>query len=97
MEKYSPKVNCPENAIAYEYTPTGEKEDTHMHWTYRTCYCEQHCSWDECYLVDPPKTCLDGTDRVWVWSSAKTCWFAQTIDGHGMQESQILFLVHSYW
>ena len=83
MEQPPAGETCPESTFEYKYIPTGDGELAD-HFTFRTCYCEQHCSWDECYLVDPPETCLKGSGRVWVWSSVKTCWVAQMVKGNSI-------------
>ena len=33
----------------------------------RTCYCEDHCSWERCTLSEPPQKCLHGTNAEWKW------------------------------
>ena len=33
----------------------------------RTCYCEDHCSWERCTLSEPPQKCLYGTNAEWKW------------------------------
>ena len=80
-----PKAACPNGTVDYSYTPTGNYGDKHSgelpHQTYRTCYCEDYCNWDECYLVNPPNTCVTGTNRIWAWNANSAHWFAQTVEG----------------
>lgn len=44
-----------------------------------TCYCEDHCSWETCRLVDPPQNCLSkiAGEVVWAWGSKQDAWVAQ--------------------
>ena len=44
-----------------------------------TCYCEDHCSWEACRLLNPPPLCLSSMKRdgVWAWDSASNFWVAQ--------------------
>ena len=44
-----------------------------------TCFCEDHCSWEACRLLNPPLNCLTEFDKqaVWAWDSVKYAWVAQ--------------------
>ena len=44
-----------------------------------TCYCEDHCSWKTCRLVNPPRNCLENiaAEAVWAWDANKNTWVAQ--------------------
>ena len=46
-----------------------------------TCFCEDHCSWEACWLIDPPSNCLSRIDgeMVWAWNDIKNAWVAQGI------------------
>ena len=46
-----------------------------------TCYCEDHCSWEACRLLNPPLNCLSNMkeDGVWAWDSIQKFWVAQGI------------------
>ena len=48
----------------------------------KTCFCEQHCSWEKCRLLEAPDDCLAGMNSKWRWDSRKLHWVAQT---KGMQ------------
>ena len=41
-----------------------------------TCYCEDHCSWEKCFLATPPERCLSGTDGAWYWMFDEMYWTA---------------------
>ena len=41
------------------------------------CTCNEHCSWDLCRLVEPPKDCLLATGSVWQWDNLKNAYVAQ--------------------
>ena len=45
-----------------------------------TCYCEDHCSWETCRLLNPPQNCLSNTanESAWAWDSQKGAWVAQS-------------------
>ena len=43
----------------------------------RTCYCEDHCSWERCTLSEPPQKCLHGTNAEWKWELRR--WSAKYI------------------
>ena len=44
-----------------------------------TCFCEDHCSWDICRLVNPPNGCLSRIkgEVIWVWDNNEDAWAAQ--------------------
>ena len=35
----------------------------------KTCYCQDHCSWQKCTLLEPPEECLRDTNGSWQWES----------------------------
>ena len=43
----------------------------------QTCFCEEHCSWEFCRLVQAPKECLEETKSDWTWDAKKLSWVAQ--------------------
>ena len=45
-----------------------------------TCYCEDHCSWETCWLINPPLNCLSNiaNESVWAWNAQKNVWVAQS-------------------
>ena len=47
--------------------------------TIDTCYCEDHCSWKACRLVNPPINCLSNINdnTVWGWDPREKLWRAQ--------------------
>ena len=49
--------------------------------TFHTCSCEDHCSWDSCFLHHPPEECLSGTGSKWYWDSRMGAWVAQLVEG----------------
>ena len=69
-----PEKGCPENTFGCSggdcNIPT-------------TCFCEQHCSWEVCRIVDYPEDCLDIVKSVWKWDSKKHSWVAQ-VEGKNM-------------
>ena len=94
MAEYPVMTACPSGTLYYDYTPTGKYYDSGVrHKSYKTCYCEEHCSWHECYLVDPPNICLIGTNRVWAWNSSGSYWFAMTMNNNGKYLSQVRALL----
>ena len=42
-----------------------------------TCYCEDHCSWQRCYLSHPPMDCLDDIDGYWFRKKKSDPWVAK--------------------
>ena len=43
-----------------------------------TCYCEDHCSWETCRLLNPPQNCLTSSpEAVWAWNTKENIWVAQ--------------------
>ena len=42
-----------------------------------TCYCEDHCSWEKCFLEVPPSQCLLGTSGGWKLNTRKMYWTAE--------------------
>lgn len=44
---------------------------------YTTCFCEEHCSWSDCFLSNPPEQCLTNPYFSWTWISARNKWVAQ--------------------
>ena len=43
-----------------------------------TCFCADHCSWEKCYLYEPPPDCLAGIQGAWVKESSEDFWTATT-------------------
>ena len=45
-----------------------------------TCYCEDHCSWESCWLLDPPQNCLSNVanESVWAWNTKTDVWVVQS-------------------
>ena len=41
-----------------------------------TCFCEDHCSWEKCYLNDPPKDCLENMGGAWAENPSGGFWTA---------------------
>ena len=44
-----------------------------------TCYCEDHCSWEKCFLESPPHDCLLDTNGVWSWNARNKYWNAKSM------------------
>ena len=44
-----------------------------------TCFCEDHCSWEICRLINPPYGCLSriGVEVYWLWDNNEDAWAAQ--------------------
>ena len=42
-----------------------------------TCFCEEHCSWERCRILDAPDDCLTSVNGKWKWNSKKIHWVAQ--------------------
>ena len=45
-----------------------------------TCFCEDHCSWKICRLINPPFNCLPKTDDeiAWAWNVTQNAWVSQS-------------------
>ena len=45
----------------------------------KTCFCEDHCSWETCRLINPPQDCLSRIDgeAIWNWDGVEHAWVAQ--------------------
>ena len=71
---------CPENMLGCR---NGRCQNT--------CYCEDHCSWDKCVLVEKPDDCLDEATSQWIWDGNKNFWVAQ-LTGRHMNRIQIFQL-----
>ena len=61
-----PPEGCPENTIGC-YAPGCPT----------TCYCEDHCSWQQCSLSDPPMACFDDIDGTWFRKNDGDPWVAK--------------------
>ena len=44
-----------------------------------TCFCEDHCSWEVCRLINPPYNCISNIQGkvVWAWDTIGETWVAQ--------------------
>ena len=44
-----------------------------------TCFCDDHCSWETCRLINPPFNCLSSISHAMVWArdEMKDAWVAQ--------------------
>ena len=49
---------------------------------FRTCSCDDHCSWDLCRSLTPPSHCLLGKDSIWKSDNIKNGWVAQLRRGN---------------
>jgi len=59
----------------------------------QTCICDEHCSWDMCNLVNPPKDCLFNSSSNWNWDGLKNTWVAQVYLGNEIySEVNIMFI-----
>ena len=43
----------------------------------QNCYCEEHCTWEACRLLDSPEDCVRDVGSFWSWDSKKRFWIAQ--------------------
>ena len=43
----------------------------------QNCYCEEHCTWEACRLLDSPEDCVSHVGSFWSWDSKKRFWIAQ--------------------
>ena len=41
-----------------------------------TCFCEDHCSWEICRLMDPPNNCIIEGKLFWKWDENRDAWVA---------------------
>ena len=57
----------------------------------QSCFCEEHCSWEICRLVDAPEKCLNDVESFWSWDENKYLWVAQK--GGMMQEFYFLMFL----
>ena len=57
----------------------------------QTCFCEEHCSWETCRLVEGPKKCVKGVKSEWIWDLNRLIWVAQR---RGMQTEIIPYDTH---
>ena len=48
---------------------------------FKTCSCDNHCSWDLCRSLHSPSDCLLGTDKKWEFDNQKDAWVAQLLRG----------------
>ena len=46
-----------------------------------TCFCEDHCAWERCHLIEPPEKCVIGTQNDWWWDDKQGYWTAQRLPG----------------
>ena len=60
---------------------------------FRTCSCDNHCSWDLCRSFTPPTDCLLGPDSVWKLDNVKNAWVAQRLGGNTLILSYIFILL----
>ena len=66
---------CTENRNERRLSFTGDPL------SFRTCDCEDHCSWDMCNLQHPPPGCLRTYDSIWHWDYRRKTWVAQVVLG----------------
>ena len=73
----------PKDKDCREGTPPylDDQDLTNGDYIYR-CYCEEHCVWAKCRLVEAPDECLIGTNSIWMWDSQKQYWVAQVSNGN---------------
>ena len=57
-------------------------DDSQYRERFGVCTCNEHCSWDLCRSLVPPKNCLAGTGSVWLWDHLKYAWVAQIDKGN---------------
>ena len=67
-----PKDGCPDNSYGCSGYDCNMKQ---------SCFCEEHCSWETCRLVDYPEECIEDLESIWRWDTEKLFWVAQV---HGM-------------
>ena len=64
--------------------PRASKENCEIKEAYRArfgvCTCNEHCSWDLCRVLDPPRDCLRETNSEWKWDDLKA-YVAQIVKG----------------
>ena len=72
-----PNEGCPENTIDYHANCSTSAVSSCE--KLEKCFCEDHCSWDKCYLLEPPQRCLSGSkeESEWFWDSGNNYWVAQ--------------------
>lgn len=63
-----PKSGCPTNTYGCSGDDCNNVEN---------CFCEEHCSWKKCRLVNAPKNCLRDVKSNWSWDKKKRFWVAQ--------------------
>ena len=43
-----------------------------------TCFCEDHCIWEACRILNPPQNCLSSINGAkWTWNTVEEAWVAQ--------------------
>ena len=59
----------------------------------KTCFCEQHCSWEKCRLLEKPDNCIAIMNSRWRWDSQKWHWVAQAtgIQHHDCKNPTVLY------
>ena len=63
-----PKHGCPTNTAGCSGNECHGQEN---------CFCEEHCTWKTCRLLEYPAECLKEVKSTWKWDSMKGCWVAQ--------------------
>ena len=61
-----PSDGCPEGTIGFNAPGCPN-----------TCYCEDHCSWEKCSLVNAPTDCFHRTNGAWSRKSSRDVWVAK--------------------
>ena len=67
-EKPPLPIECPSNT----YGCSGDSCNRPQ-----SCFCEEHCSWEICRLVEYPEMCLKDVNSFWNWDATKLGWVAQ--------------------
>ena len=65
---------CPDNLEDYYYE---RKDGTKV----ASCYCEDHCRWDKCFLSKAPNHCLVSVNGTWSLAPDQKYWVAQVSEG----------------
>ena len=57
-----PQLGCPTNTYGCSGDDCNDVQN---------CFCEEHCSWKKCRLVNAPENCLKDVKSNWSWDKKK--------------------------
>ena len=89
MIPLSPKGKCPDKMTAFYFKKYNGKRVF-------SCFCEDHCRWDKCFLSLPPPKCIADINSKWLWDPDENYWVARVLKGTDYIRSLILHFIRKF-